>query len=148
MSTFDDRPASFLGTGWSFPPRFTGGQAVMVTDETDIHESLIILFGTTIGERLFSPKYGLNMHELLFEPMSTTLRTLLLERIQTAILVYEPRIRILSLTVESPAPEAGQLDIRLDYLVRGTNSRFNLVYPFYTTDGNEARGTVMPPAGA
>lgn len=147
MSDSNDRYPSFLGIGWSFPPRFAGGQAVMAADETDIHESLMILFGTAAGERLFAPKYGLNMHELLFEPMSTTLRTLLLERVQTAILVYEPRIRILALTVESPAPESGQLEIRLDYEVRGTNSRFNLVYPFYRSDANEARSAVVPTAG-
>ncbi len=102
---------SFLGTGWSFPPRFTGSGAVMVSDEADIHESLVLLFGTAAGERLFAPKYGLDMHELMFEPMSTTMRTLLLDRVRTATLIHEPRIKVLALNVDSRDPNSGDLDI-------------------------------------
>ncbi|MDD2720192.1 MAG: GPW/gp25 family protein [Gallionella sp.] len=142
MSDDDIGHTSFLGTGWSFPPAFGAGGVLMSQDETDIHQSLQILFGTTAGERFLQPKYGLDMHELLFEPMSTTLRTLLADRVRTALLVYEPRIKVLELAIDSPDPNAGTLNIRLEYLVRATNSRFNLVYPFYNNDGNEARGLV------
>ena len=47
MSERNERYQSFLGTGWSFPPRFIGGGVMMSADEADIHESLILLFGTT-----------------------------------------------------------------------------------------------------
>lgn len=144
MSDNSDRYESFLGTGWSFPPRFAGSGVVMVSNEADIHESLIILFGTVIGERLFEPQYGLDMHELMFEPMSTTMRTLLLDRVRTAILVHEARIKVLALSIDSTDPNSGQLNIQLDYEVRATNSRFNLVYPFYKTDGNELRAALTP----
>lgn len=142
MSDDDTGHTSFLGTGWSFPPAFAAGCVSMSQDEADIHESLQILFGTAAGERFLQPKYGLDMHELLFEPVSTTLRTLLTDRVRTAILVYEPRIKVLQLAIDSPDPNAGTLAIRLDYEVRATNSRFNLVFPFYNNDGNEARGLV------
>lgn len=142
MAADNDPAISFLGTGWAFPPAFAGGGAVMTADEADIHDSLVILFGTAAGERLFAPKYGLDMHELLFEPMSTTMRTLLLDRVRTAILVYEPRIKVLNLAVDTPDPNAGSLHILLEYSVRATNSRFNLVFPFYRTDSNELRAVV------
>lgn len=148
MSTTEDRYDSFLGTGWAFPPRFSELGVHMVSDEQDIHESLSILFGTIAGERQFSPKYGLDMQAQLFEPMTTTLRTLLLDRVRTAILIYEPRIRVLTLRVDSPDPHSGQLAIVLDYTIRATNSRYNLVYPFYKTDGNEVRAVVRAVAGA
>lgn len=143
MTGADDRYHSFLGTGWRFPPRFAAGGVCMVADEADIHESLMILFGTVAGERQFAPGYGLDMQALLFEPTSTTMRTLLLDQVRTAILVYEPRIKVLNLAVDGLAAHGGRLDIRLDYEVRATNSRFNIVYPFYKTDGNEARDAVM-----
>ncbi len=135
----DDHHPSFLGTGWSFPPRFLGSGAAMSADEQDIHESLILLFGTTAGERMFQPKYGLDLHELMFEPVSTSMRTLLLDRVRTAILIYEPRIRIVSLSLNGSDPEGGILEIALEYLVRATNSRYNLVFPFYQSDSNERR---------
>ena len=147
MSDTSDRYESFLGIGWSFPPRFSRSGAVMVSNEADIHESLVILFGTVAGERLFEPKYGLDMHEMMFEPMSTTMRTLLLDRVRTSILVYEPRIKVITLSVDSPDPNTGQLNIQLDYEVRATNSRFNLVFPFYKTDSNELRAAMVPGVG-
>ena len=138
MSDSDELYQSFLGTGWSFPPRFAGGGVAMVADEADIHESLVLLFGTAAGERLFEPKYGLDMHELMFEPLSTTLRSVLKDRILTTVLVYEPRIRVLDLVIDDSRIFDGVLAIRLDYLIRSTNSRFNLVFPFYLGEATEA----------
>lgn len=143
----DDIYASFLGNGWSFPPRFEGGGVVMTADEADIHASLEVLFGTAPGERFLLPKYGIDMHELMFEPMSTTMRTLLLDRVRTAILIYEPRIKLLNLQIDNPDPGEGYLRILLEYAVRATNSRFNLVFPFYRTDSNEVRASVAGQAG-
>src|SRR4051794_13008689 len=90
---------SFLGTGGSFPPEF-GANAegvVMTTEVADIEASLKIMFGTGMGERFLRPRYGLDMHEILFEAMTTTLKTYLEDRIKIAILIYEPRINPLTL---------------------------------------------------
>ena len=135
---------SFLGTGWSFPPEFSKDAVgvLMTSDEEDILASLQILLGTAAGERFMNPKYGLDMHEMLFEPMGTTAKTLLKDRIKHAILVYEPRINPLSLELDSSAELEGKISIILEYEVRSTNSRYNLVYPFYSTDSNEVRKTV------
>lgn len=138
----DELYQSFLGTGWSFPPRFAAGGVVMSRDEQDIQESLKILFGTVPGERFLEPKFGLDMQALMFEPMSMTMRSLVLDRVRTAILIYEPRIKLINLQIDSPDPHAGTLRILLEYDVRATNSRFNLVFPFYRTDSNEVRGSV------
>jgi phage baseplate assembly protein W len=135
---------SFLGTGWSFPPVFSKSNSgvLMASDEEDIHQSLQILLGTAAGERFLNPEYGLDMHEMLFEPMGTTAITLLKDRIKHAILVYEPRINPLSLELDTSAELEGKIALILEYVVRATNSRFNLVYPFYSTDSNEVRKTV------
>jgi phage baseplate assembly protein W len=132
-----DGNAPFLGTGWSFPPRFTTGGLAMSSGEADVEESLRILFSTAPGERPLQPKYGLDLHGLQFEALSTTMRTLLLDRVRTAILIFEPRVDVLGLDVNVPDPGAGRLVVSLDYVVRATNSRFNLVYPFYEGDANE-----------
>jgi len=134
----------FLGRGFGFPPSFSNGQARMVEDEVDIHESLAILFGTAPGERVLSPKFGLDLSPLLFEPLSTTLRTLLEDRITTTLLIHEPRIRVLALAVDDSRAFEGLLQIRLDYTVRSTNTRFNLVFPYYLGDANELRERVVP----
>ena len=42
------------------------GELLMTSDEADIEASLKILLGTAIGERFLHPKYGLDLHDLLF----------------------------------------------------------------------------------
>jgi phage baseplate assembly protein W len=137
-----DQYQSFLGAGWSFPPTFGAGGVVMTADEDDIQASLRILFRTTPGERFLQPNYGIDISALLFEPMSTTLRTFLTDRVRTAILIHEPRIKLTNLEIDSPDPNDGSLRIRVEYEVRATNSRFNLVFPFYKSDSNEVRAVV------
>ena len=134
----------FLGRGFAFPPVFEGDGARMAEDEVDIHQSLMILFGTRPGERMLQPAYGLDLSPLLFEPLSTTMRTLLEDRIRTTVLIHEPRIRLLALRLDDERALEGVLQIRLEYSVRSTNSRFNLVYPYYVGDANELRSSVTP----
>jgi Bacteriophage baseplate protein W len=76
--------------------------------------------------------------------MSTSMRTFLQDRIKTSILVHEPRITLLALDVRNPTEADGTLLIVVEYVVRATNSRFNLVYPFYWNDATEVS---MPSGG-
>jgi phage baseplate assembly protein W len=146
MSNEEKEPGydSFLGSGWSFPPRFNPHtrQIEMTADAEDIEASLKILLGTTAGERILHPAYGLNLRELLFEPMTTTMQTLFKDRVKTNILVFEPRIDVLSLELDTSVLREGKLLLRLEYAIRATNSRFNLVYPFYLNDGNEVSASI------
>lgn len=124
---------TFLGRGWSFPPSFENqGRSVhMVEAEEDIRQSLSLLMSTRIGERIMQPTFGWHRDELLFEPLSTTLATKLRREVVKAVLFYEPRIKLDSVQFEKPASREGVIEIRLNYTVRATNTRNNLVYPFY-----------------
>jgi len=130
-------PSSFLGRGWSFPPVFSRGKGgiEMSSDEDDIRESLTILFSTAIGERFREPKYGCNLENLSFEPVSTTLKTYLKGLIEQAVLHFEPRVDLNDVAIEVNEAEEGRVDIIVDYTVRITNSRYNMVYPFYQSEG-------------
>lgn len=123
---------SFLGTGWAFPPTFVKGSqnVTMASDEEDIKQSLQILLTTGIGERVMQAKYGCNMTRLLFEPVNTTLQTYMEDIVKTAILYFEPRI-VLNAVVLEPFANEGRIDIKVDFTIEGTNSRYNYVYPFY-----------------
>ena len=130
---------SFLGRGWGFPPEFNRAtKAVnMLEDEADIKSSLEILLSTRLGERVMVPDYGCNLDELLFKPLSLTLKTFVIDLIKTAILYYEPRIDLNKIAIDPTDELEGVLLINLDYTVRATNSRKNMVYPFYKAEGNE-----------
>lgn len=130
---------SFLGEGWDFPPEFNKAAKVAVTTagEEDIKKSLEILLSTRIGERVMLPEYGCNLEELLFQPLDLSLKTYVKDLIKTAILYYEPRIDVLKIEIDTTNELAGELLIKIDYLIRITNSRSNIVYPFYKGEGNE-----------
>jgi len=60
-----------------------------------------------------------------------------IDLIKTAILYHEPRIDAKKIQID-PADELnGVLLINIDYIIRSTNSRRNMVYPFYKEEGTE-----------
>lgn len=127
----------FLGRGWSFPPRFDArdGQLVMVSAEEDIVESLRLLFLTRPGERLMHPRYGCALHDLVFEPMDAETEAAIGAAIARAVLFYEPRIEVTDVRVKTDDRTLGRLAILLEYRVVATNTRHNVVFPFYLAEG-------------
>lgn len=129
--------SGFLGQGWAFPPRFdaqTGG-AVMCANETDIVESLRILFSTRTGERIMQPDYGCRLKDLVFEPMDTRTRVAIEVAVTRAVQFFEARINLERVDVSASDWPEGRLEIILSYVIRETNSRHNMVFPFYLQEG-------------
>lgn len=129
----------FLGRGWSFPPTFTRDRdsVVMLEQEADIASSLEILLSTAQGERILQPLYGCNMDELLFENLDTRMKTLMADKIESAILYNEPRIDLESVNLNDNQELEGVVLIEVIYRVLSTNSRFNFVYPYYKLEGTD-----------
>jgi phage baseplate assembly protein W len=136
MSRSQPRPTSFLGTGWSFPPAFAAGGAelALVSGVDDIHQSIEVLLATRLGERPMHEGFGCALDDLLFEEVDQALVNRITTMISDAILRHEPRIALHDLDVSQSRADAGLLEIRLDYVVLGTNSRFNMVFPFYLNE--------------
>lgn len=129
----------FLGRGWSFPPEFNiTSQSVEMTEKVDdIYKSLEILLTTKVGERIMQPKYGCNMDELIFESLDTATKTIIIDKIKTAILYFEPRIDAKKIELNTDNESEGIIVLEIEYVVRATNSRFNFVYPYYRSEGTE-----------
>jgi hypothetical protein len=77
---------------------------------------------------------------MLFEPLTTTGKTYLAGLIETALLHYEPRVVINTVTLDADRITEGLVVITIDYTIRATNSRYNLVYPFYLEYGEARKG--------
>ena len=128
---------SFLDSGWGFPPTFDHATraAAMVSEADDIRESLHILFSTTPGERVMHPAYGSDLHSLVFAAIDTSAITTIQDAIRRAILFFEPRIDLDNIEVDAEQAFDGVLTLSLTYTIRTTNSRSNMVYPFYFLEG-------------
>lgn len=129
---------SFLGKGWGFPCMFSKDyrQVIMVSEEEDIRDSLIILLHTNPGERIMQPEYGCGIKRMVFERIGETEKKLLHDLIDRAILFYEPRITLHTVDIITGRHDSeAMVDIKIEYTVRTTNTRSNLVFPFYLREG-------------
>lgn len=128
---------TFLGTGWGFPPAFDHQRkgVGMVRDDEDIIESLRILLSTMPGERPMEPYYGCDLGPLAFQRLDTTLETFVIDNIKQAILYYESRIQVDRVELEMKKEQEGIINIKIAYTIKTTNSRQNMVYPYYLEEG-------------
>jgi uncharacterized protein len=126
----------FLGRGWAFPPTFDwhSAETTMLEGEADIESSLMVLLSTRLGERIMQPTYGCQLDELQFNPLNRTTITYISDLIETAILYHEPRILVDKVLMNEGEGQLGVVLIEIQYTVRATNSRKNLVYPFYKNE--------------
>jgi len=138
MNSESDIPA-FVGTGWGFPPAFRHSDSTVKLSDgrTDIEESLHILLSTLPGERVMRPDYGCDLTPLLFEPLTTTLGTLMEDQIKTSIYYHEPRIEPLSVDLNADEINEGKVIIDVHYRIRANNTRHNYVFPYYLIEGSE-----------
>ena len=123
---------SFLGRGWSFPITFNGqvGAVEMAGSVEDIEQSLKILLNTLPGERVTNLKYGCKVKEIVFHPIDGKFEFLAKEAVQNAIDSFEPRIQLDSVEFDFDNQHDGVIVVALNYVVKLTNARRNLVYPF------------------
>lgn len=132
-----DDPA-FLGRGWSFPPAFNWNDfnVDMVEAKEDIDQSLFLLLSTLPGERLMRPEFGCDLKGVVFAKRNSETEHRIIDLVSTAIVENEPRIIVEEIRIESRegSPE-GELYILVEYRIIRTNTRSNIVYPFYLLEG-------------
>ncbi len=128
---------NFLGVGWKYPVYFTfEGKIAKSEYEQDIKEAIWIILGTAKGERVMRPDFGCGIHDLVFTPINTATITLVENSVREALTIWEPRIELIKVEASSEKSEEGKMLVSIDYRVRTTNNRFNLVYPFYIKEGS------------
>lgn len=131
-----DSTKSFLGVGWNFPVAERGGGADTAAYEEDVRQAILIILLTNNGERLMRPNFGAGLNSFLFEPVNPTTMAALRTRVEDALVDWEPRIDVLSVSVTAADAQPGAVLIEITYRVRATNTVGNLVYPFYLGEGS------------
>lgn len=122
----------FLGRGWKFPVEVDATGKIALSDyEDDVREAIRIILMTSRGERVMRPDFGANLHDYVFASMSATTIGRIQASVQEALIKWESRIKVIAVKVEPDRGEVGKLLIDVEYQVRATNTRFNLVFPFY-----------------
>lgn len=127
----------FLGVGWQFPVmrRNDMSRFAFAEYEESIQQAIRIILSTSKGERVMRPDFGCGIHELVFAPNNATTRGLAEHHVREALLNWEPRIDVLEVEANPAGTQDEAIILTILYRVRATDSRFNLVYPFYLERG-------------
>ena len=125
----------FLGTGWSFPIVLeTDGRIVLSAENEDIREAIVLILSTAPGERVMRPEFGCGIHEYVFSVINSSNLLLIGDEVKRALVLYEPRITVDNIQIQPNESDGSRLMIHIEYTVLSSNSRFNMVYPFYLTE--------------
>jgi Bacteriophage baseplate protein W len=126
----------FIGQGWAFPVTTdaTGGIR-LVSDETEIEQSIRLILSTAPGERPMRPEFGCAIHDYVFDPADARTAARMAFAVRESLRRWEPRIDVIDVRINRhpDAEEVLLLDIR--YTTSDVNDPRNLVFPFYVIPG-------------
>lgn len=138
MTDFINTTKAFLGRGWGFPVTFSKAakQVSMFEAVEDIRSSLEIILRTDIGERVMQPEFGGSLQSSVFDSIDASFRTFLTEQVRLSIIRNEPRAELIRVDYAEEVLE-GKLELTIHYRVLATNTRYNIVFPFYMNEGTD-----------
>jgi uncharacterized protein len=123
---------NIIGQGWAFPPQIgPQGGFTLTHDRNELDQAIRIILMTAPGQRVMRPTFGCRLHDLLFAPNNSHTAALARRYVEEALGMWEPRIRVHTITTRPDPNEAARLLIEITYEVKATNDRRSLVYPFY-----------------
>lgn len=120
----------FLGQGLKYPVSAKKGKMLTSLGEDSIKESIMLILGTSRGERVMRPDFGCRLNEMVFSSIDMGTATLIQTYVEEALLNWEPRIDVTEVTADVNADES-VIEIFIEYMIKASNSKDNLVYPFY-----------------
>jgi hypothetical protein len=115
---------AIFGRGISFPPRVgSDGRVAWSEGGENVRESIRVILMTEQRERLRLPEFGGDLKRFLFEPNTVTTHSLLRDRIERALEIWEPRVALESITVEADASDTEAAVASIAYKLVATQTK-------------------------
>jgi uncharacterized protein len=128
----------FVGAGWAFPVAVDARGAIALARGTDeLEQAMRLILMTYPGERPMRPAFGSRLRDFIFQGATRENTAAIEGVVQQALRRWEPRVTVTSVDVTAVTAEDGLLYIDIRYVVKSTNDRRNLVFPFYTIPQRE-----------
>ena len=127
---------NIIGTGWRFPIKVNAkGGLDWSTGPDRIQAAIWTILSTSPGERLMLPTFGAGIKDYVFQPNSQVICARLQTAVQKALTQWEPRIQVVSVQATPSTDQDSLVLISISYQIRNTNDLYNMVYPFFLTEG-------------
>jgi uncharacterized protein len=137
--------ADILGAGWAFPVGVDArGRVALSRREQDVDEAIRMILLTPKGQRVMRPEFGCQIHDLLFAPNDATTAGLATYYVEEALVMWEPRIRVLEVDAAPDTLDPARLLIHIRYEILATYDQRSLVFPFYRIPGESPEGPALP----
>lgn len=122
----------YLGAGMKFPPQVNKatGRFMLSSKEENVKESIYLILMTQKTERFMRPEYGSSILSYAFADTGETMLALMQQELEEDILKNEPRVDDVTIRIDAQS-QSGCLIIYIDYRLRGSSIRDNMVFPFY-----------------
>ena len=128
--------SDFIGRGLKFPVKVDArGRLISSGGPTRLQDAIWLIVKTSLGERVMRPLFGAGVNDYVFQANSPSVRTALQIAIRSALLEWEPRVDLDTVSVDPVADEPSQVMVTVAFRIRTTNELFNVVYPFYLEEG-------------
>lgn len=129
---YSDGAPDFIGRGWTFPPRVDErGRIALASGTDEIEAAMRFVLLTAPGERVMRPEFGCRAWDYLYEPMNPNTLGLIETAVEDALLRWEPRVTVESVTASEDVTREAIVAVDVQYTVKETNDRRNLVVPYY-----------------
>lgn len=129
----------FIGSGWAYPLRVDARGAIALVSGTDeLEQAMRLILATYPGERPMRWEFGSRLRDYVFDGATDDNIGAIGNEVRAALERWEPRIDVRSVDVSPDGDHDGLLYIDISYVVKSTNDRRNLVFPFYTIPSHEA----------
>ena len=109
---------SFKDISMSFETNPLNGDLIALKNTSAIARSLRNIVFTQPGEKFFQPEFGSRVTESLFDIADDVSALTIRDEIRSSIINYEPRVKLLDVTV-IPNPRENEMNVTIEYEIVG-----------------------------
>lgn len=119
---YDRTTIEFSDLNLDFHAHPVSGDLVPLTNAEAVKRAVRNIMFTAHNERLFNPKFGANLRQMLFQPITPATELQIKLYISDAIKFFEPRVKIVSLQVKA-SPDEYQYDVSFVFSIDGLSQQ-------------------------
>ena len=109
---------SFKDISMSFETNPLNDDLIALKNSSAIARSLKNIVFTQPGEKFFQPEFGSRVTESLFDIADEVSASAIRDEIRSSIINYEPRVKLLDVTV-IPNPRENEMNVTIEYEIVG-----------------------------
>lgn len=128
---------ALVGRGVSFPLVVDHTGSIALSGGDDVTPAIRMVIMTAPGERPMRPDFGCAIWDHVYDPINAASLGQMAHAVRSALSRWEPRIDVDRVTVTPDRTADSAVLIEVDYRLRSSNDRRNLVFPFYVIPGGD-----------